>query len=353
MKYKAKSPIRKRLNKPVYILITVIASLLLVFGVSGIVVRFWYVEQLKPLSANSRNVVIVIPSGYTTNQIAKLLYDKGVIKSARAFEWYVRSHDLRDDLKAGQYLLSPHQSTQDVVAMITEGKIKKDLFTILPGQRIDQIKQALIKYGYKESDVDFALRASNYKNYPALIAKPNNASLEGYLYPDSFQTTSSTTPDQLIRQSLDQMAKILTPDTINAFQKHGLGIHQAITLASIIEQEADKANDKNMIAGVFYNRLKINMPLGSDVTYKYASVIAGQQPNPFIDSPYNTRKYAGLPPGPISNVTEQSIEAVANPKTSDYLYFVAGDDGKIYYSKTIEEHEALAREHCKKLCSTY
>lgn len=340
-------------RKSVYIVAIVVSVLLLAFVASAIAVRYWYAEQLKPVSSLNSNVVVVIPTGYSTGQIADLLVEKGVIRSARAFEWHVRSQNLREDLKAGQYLLSPAQSTQEIATMIAEGKIKKDLFTILPGQRVDQIKQALIKYGFSEADVTSALEASNYKNYPVLIAKPSNASLEGYLFPDSFQTTSTTKPDQIIRQSLEQMAKVLTPETINAFQKHGLGIHQAVTLASIVEREANRPADKAMIAQVFYNRLKAGMTLGSDVTYQYASILAGQQPNPLIDSPYNTRKYTGLPPGPISNVSLASVKAVANPTPNDYLFFVAGDDGKIYYSKTIEEHEALAKEHCKKLCSTY
>jgi UPF0755 protein len=95
------------------------------------------------------------------------------------------------------------------------------------------------------------------------------------------------------------------------------------------------------------------MALGSDVTYRYAAIITGQEPSPFIDSRYNTRKYAGLPPGPISNISANSLNAVANPSPNDYLFFVAGDDGKTYYSKTQAEHEALAEQYCKVLCSTY
>ena len=116
------------------------------------------------------------------------------------------------------------------------------------------------------------------------------------------------------------MAKALTPELIDQFTVQGLSIHKAVTLASIVEQEVSKTADRKMVARVFLNRLKINMALGSDVTYKYAAAVTGQQPSPFIDSPYNTYKNPGLPPGPISNVTISSISAVANPSVMTIFF---------------------------------
>jgi UPF0755 protein len=316
-------------------------------------VRVWYQQQLRPLTSTSNQISVDIPMGYTISQIGNLLEEKKLIRSSSAFEWYIRDNNLRDSLKAGSYLLDSSLSTADIAKIIAGGKIEKRLFTILPGQRIDQIKSAMIKFGFDSKSVEDAFSAKNYSNMPALTTKPADASLEGYLYPESFESTKKTTPEDIIKGSLYQMAEKLKPDLKNKFQQNGLNTHQAITLASIVQQEVSKPTDMQMVARVFYNRLKNNMPLGSDVTYKYAAYISGQQPNPFIDSPYNTRKYPGLPPGPISNITEQALRAVANPAAHDYLFFVAGDDGKIYYSNTIEEHEALAKEHCKVLCSTY
>jgi UPF0755 protein len=349
MKYiSGKSGSKRRL----YIAIIIAVFLLLVIG-GAVGTRYWYQQQLKPVAPRSIKVTVTIPSGYSTSQIGELLQENGIIRSATAFEWYVRNSNLRDSLKAGQYELDPSQSVQEIAAVIAQGLIQKNLFTILPGQRLDQIREAFIRSGYDEAQVDAALDPANYQDMPALIAKPSSASLEGYLYPESFQTTSQTVPADIIKQSLEQMGQVLTPELIDQFQKQGLGIHQAVTLASIVEQEASKQEDRNMIAGVFYNRLKINKPLESDVTYRYAAIQTGQDPSPFIDSPYNTYKVIGLPIGPISNVSESSLQAVANPTSSEYLYFVVGDDGKVYYSKTAEEHEQLAKEHCKELCSTY
>ncbi|HUD03398.1 MAG TPA: endolytic transglycosylase MltG [Patescibacteria group bacterium] len=335
-------------------IVTIIVVALLVMVTAGALgARYWYQQQLKPLNQQSTKISITVPTGYSTKQIAQLLQDKHIIRSATAFEWYVRNSDSKNSLKAGQYQLDPSLTVADLVTIIAGGKIQTKLFTILPGQRIDQIRAAFIKAGFVTTDVDAALNSLNYKNYSALVDKPSSATLEGYLYPETFQTTSSTTVKDIISQSLGEMAKALTPDIINKFQKQALSIHQAVTLASIVEQEVSKPYDRQMVAGVFLNRLKANIPLGSDVTYHYAAIITGQQPNPNIDSPYNTRLYAGLPPGPISNVSASSLNAVANPIQSDYLFFVTGDNGTTYYSKTAAEHDAQAAQYCKVLCSSY
>ena len=324
-----------------------------IVGISLAGLYFWYQQQLSPVSKDSTSISVVIPSGSTTKQIAAKLAQQKVIKNALAFEWYVRLNNLRANLQAGTYALDPSVSVSKITAIISNGIVKKDSFTILPAKRLDQIKASMVKSGFSQQSVDEAFMASKYANHPALANKPSGASLEGYLYPDTYERTANTTPSDIVRQSLDEMAKTLTPDMQDAFKKQGLTPHQAVTLASIVEQEAPGATDRRMAAQVFLNRLKQGIPLGSDVTYRYAGAVLGVEPTPFIDSPYNTRKYAGLPPGPISNVSKVSLNAVANPIPSDYLFFVAGDDGVVHYSKTQAEHDALAKQYCIKLCSTY
>ena len=351
MKYSNGST-KRTISKPLLLLMALFVLAILV--VAGMFfANSWYKDQLKPVSAVNSPVSVTIPEGATTSQIGELLHDKQLIRNAKVFELYVRNNNLRDSLQAGQYSLSPSQSVSEIASAISNGKVQKNLFTILPAQRVDQVRSALIKAGYSEQSVSVALDPATYKNHPALVAKPTAASLEGYLYPESFLTTATTTPTDIIRMSLDEMSKILSPELIDQFQKQGLGVHQAVTLASIVEKEVPSTNDRKTVAGVFLNRLRSNIALGSDVTYQYAAVLAGVAPSPDINSPYNTRKYTGLPPGPISNVSKVSLDAVANPNNTDYLFFVAGDDGKTYFSKTLAEHEALAAEHCKKLCSTY
>lgn len=316
-------------------------------------VRMWYSDQLEPRTSTSKQITVTIESGSSAADIAKLLQEKGVIKSSWAFERYVASNNLRELLQAGTYDLDSAYSIPQVADAISNGKVQRGLFTILPGLRLDQIRSSMVKAGFEPTAVDKALDASAYKNHPALVGKPDGASLEGYLYPESYERITTTTPEDIVRQALDEMAKILAPDRIEQFSAQGLSPFRAITLASIVLKESSNADQQKTIASVFYNRLHKNIPLGSDVTYQYASDILGVERDGTIDSPYNTRLHAGLPPGPIANVTASSLEAVAHPAQTDYLFFVAGDDGKVYFSRTQEEHERLAQEHCKVLCATY
>lgn len=343
-------PSRSRNWKRIWQLCAVVLIALGLAGAFG--VQYYYKQNLKPVSASQRQVQVTIPSGATVSEIASSLHDKGVIKAAWAFEWYVRTNSLRERLQAGTYSLRPSQSVSEIANTLTNGKVDTALVTILPGQRLDQIRMSLINNaGFTQEDVDKALDPSLYLDHPALADKPVEASLEGYLYPDSYQKIATTTPQTIIRASLDEMQKHLTPDIRNAMVKQGLTVHEGVVVASIIEQEAGNPADKPTIAQVFLSRYRQGMMLGSDVTAFYGAVVAGQEPSVFYDSPYNTRLHTGLPPGPISNVTDSSLQAVAAPANTDYLYFVAGDDGVTYFSRTNEEHEALTKLHCKTLCS--
>lgn len=332
----------------------VIVGIILAAAFAGAVgTRFWYESQLKPVSQSSNIVTVEIPTGASVQEIAELLQDKQIIKNSQAFQWYVRNNALVESMKAGIYELDASATTPEIVAVITKGDVKESLVTILPGQRLGQIEQSLIKFGFSESEVKQALKPENYEGHPALVAKPSNQSLEGYLFPESFKVNSTTTVKQIITKSLDEMADAVTPELIDAWQKQGLGIHQAISLASIIENEVSESGDRAAVAGVFFNRLNSGMSLESDPTYLYAGYLSGQDGNRAIDSPYNTYKIPGIPPGPISNVSLSSLRAVAYPQDNDFIFFVAGDDGVTHFSKTLEEHEANTEKYCKILCSSY
>lgn len=338
-----------RHNRSAFGFITIILVALLL--VSAVVIRKTFQDNLQPLSSDTKAHAVTIKPGATTSEIADTLKSKKLIKSDWAFEWYVRNHDLRDQLKAGTYLISPSQSVSQIVDTIIEGKVATNLVTILPAQRLDQIKDAFVKAGFSKASVERDFNPALYPDSPALRDKPQNASLEGYLYPESFQKTADTQPSDIIKQSLDEMNLRLTPQWREAVSKEGLTVHQAITLASIVEREVSNDSDRAQVAQVFLKRYKTSIALGSDVTAFYGAIIAGKNPSVSYDSPYNTRIHKGLPPGPISNVSESSLNAVAFPAQTDWLYFVAGDDGKTYFSKTLEEHEALTKKYCKKLCS--
>ncbi len=333
-------------------LAAIIFSVLLVIALGSIfVIRQTYLDEIKPVSASTESQLVTITPGSSVNEIAELLEQKRLIKSAWAFEWHVRSREVRDQLQAGTYRLSPSLGIPAIVELFVQGKIDTTTVTILPGSRLDQVREAFIKSGFSPSDVDQALIAAQYNSHPALADKPAEASLEGYLYPETFQKDTNTKPADIVRLSLDEMDKRLTPELKQAFVTQGLTSHQAIILASIVEQEVTKPEDRAQAAQVFLKRFRSDMALGSDVTAFYGARLAGHEPSISFDSTYNTRIHKGLPPGPISNVSASSLEAVAHPANTDWLYFVAGDDKITYFSRTLQEHEALIREHCKKLCS--
>ncbi|HEX8182527.1 MAG TPA: endolytic transglycosylase MltG [Candidatus Saccharimonadales bacterium] len=335
---------------PKRLLYTALALLvLLIAGV--IVVRHIYDVNLQPVSSSKDEKVITVESDATVPTIANDLKQAGLIRQVWAFERYVRNHSLGTQLQAGTYKFSPSQSARDIARQIADGKVAVDLVTILPGARLSQIRDAFVKAKFDPAAVDAALDPAAYAGNAALTDKPAGASLEGFLYPDSYQKSASTDPKLIVEQSLSEMAAKLTPDLRAAYAKKGLNTFQAVTLASIVEQEVSRNTDRAQAAQVFLKRIEVDMPLGSDVTAFYGSVIAGQKPSLTYDSPYNTLMYKGLPPGPISNVSESSLNAIARPADTDWLYFVAGDDGNTYFSKTFEEHNALIKQYCNKLCN--
>jgi UPF0755 protein len=337
--------------KPRWIL-PVALLVVIIIGVGSVVtVRQIYSNNLKPVSGNQKRLIITIPAGSSLDQISELLKENGLIRSTWAFEQYVRNNNLSGDLKAGTYALQPSQSVQEIVDIISEGKISTDLVTFVPGFRIDQIRKAMIQAGFTEDAVDKALNPNIYSNHPALVDKPASANLEGYLYPESYQKSSETTPEAIIRLALDQMSQRLTPDLRTALNKQGLTVYEGITLASIVQQEVPDYEERRQAAQVFLKRLREGIKLESDVTVIYGSIAAGQGPSLGYSSDYNTYENLGLTPGPISNVSENALQAVANPATTDWLYFVSGDDGVTYFSRTLAEHEALTAEHCKELCN--
>lgn len=349
-------------------LLLIAGAMLLAFIIAAVlIVRQTYEQNLRPVGNSEQITHITIPNGASVKEIAAQLEEADLIRASWAFEWYVRNSDALEALQAGTYPLRQNLSVQEIVSILTNGKVSTDLVTILPAKRLDQIKATLINNGYDEKAVDAALDPANYTDHPVLADKPAGASLEGYIYPETFQKSGSTKPEEIIRGSLDQMQKVLTPDLRARIAKQGLTVHQAVTIASIVEQESGAATDRPTIAQVFIKRYRINMQLGSDVTSLYGAVIDGvplpSDPVRAVtiaiahDSPYNTRMHPGLPPGPIGNVSKSSLEAVANPATTEYLYFVAGDPdeqgnpGKTYFAHTVQEHETNVAKYCQKLCN--
>lgn len=354
MKYankKSVTQLRKQSRHPIRKLLIILVATVVVLVGAAIAVRQIYYNNLQPVDSSSQNTqLFTVESGATLDQIGAQLENAGLIRSAWAFKLYVSSKQVRSDLQAGTYSFSPAQSVAAIVAQLTHGKVATDTVTILPGQRLDQIREALINSGFPADGVDIALDASTYAGHPALVDKPAGASLEGYIYPETFQKTDATTAADIVAQSLDEMQKQLTPDVREAFARDGFSVFEGITLASVVEKESSNQEDRNQIAQVLLKRLREGIRLQADPTAYYGAIIADREPSLNYPSPYNTYLHAGLPPGPISNVSASSLNAVAKPANTDWLYFVAGDDGATHFAKTLEEHEQNTQQYCKELC---
>jgi UPF0755 protein len=342
MKYSTSNNHKKSIIK--YSLLGVLAVIIVGATLSTIIVQQKYKTNLRAFSTTSKVQIFNIEEGATTKSIAKELQQSNIIRSAWAFEWYIRTHKDIGNIQSGQYLLNQSSTVAEIAKIITSGKVATDLVTILPARNLEQIKQGFVKAGFTAEEVNKALNSQQYSAHPALAGLPAGATLEGYLYPETFQKTAKTQLTDIVRLSLDEMAKRLTDDVKAGFKKHGLSVHEAITLASIVENESATSGDRAKVASVFLNRLKEGRQLQSNATDEYS------KNNPA----YDTYKIPGLPPGPISNVSESSISAVAFPADTDYLFFVTADDLKTtYFSKTVEEHNALVRKYCKENCAPH
>jgi UPF0755 protein len=330
----------KRINKKYpglgssrFLIIT--GALVFIFVVAGVaVLRTWYSNNLSPVSSDTKTVYFTVEQGETKHEIAVGLEEAHLIKSSKAFETYLRSNEI-DILQAGTYTLSPSMSVAQITEKMVKGDVTKNLLTILPGKSLSQIKEAFLKAGYSQSEIDAAFSPSAYSGHPVVAADLlGNATLDGFLYPDSFQKDSNTPASAIIRESLDEMQSKLTPDVIAGFSAQGLNVYQGVTLASIVEREVPVDRDRPIVAQIFLSRLRQGINLESDATTDV----------------YNTYENGGLPPRPISNVTSSSLNAVAKPAGTDYLYFVSGDDGVTHFSKTKADHDAAIKQYCQKKC---
>lgn len=325
---------------------------LLVVILSALVAVVSYYRDLRPVSHSQQTQSVVIRQGASLDEIAAQLQKAGLIHSQWAFKVYVTVQHARNALQAGTYSLSPSESLQQIVNQLSHGSVSVSTVTILPGQRLDQVRTSLINDGFKPAEVDIALNPATYPDNPTLNDKPPSASLEGFLYPDTFQKAANTTASMIISQSLAEMSHHLTPDIRSAFAKQGLTTYQGIILASIVEQEVATQSDRDQAAQVFLKRLAQGHVLGSDVTARYGAIMAGLSPSITYDSAYNTLIHVGLPPTPISNVNDSSLRAVAFPAATDWLYFVTGDNGVTYFSKTFAEQQANTAKYCHALCAS-
>lgn len=317
-------------------------------GLIGVVAAVgWYISALQPLTEDDMYKVVTVEQGSGTAEIATELQNAHVIKNARAFTLYARLSGI-DNLQAGTYRLSSADSVSEIATIIADGKVTTVNVLIPPGLRQDEIVDILKNEGYDEADIAAAL--TEVRDHPVLEGYPKDQPIEGYLYPNTYQIEPTTSAEQLLRAMLDEFEAVLTPKLLAGIESQALTLRQAITIASIVQKEVPEPDVQKQVAQVFISRYKQGIALGADPTYKYAAARFGTINNPSSPSPYNTRRFTGLTPTPIANFNLSALEAVADPANTDYLYFVSGDDGKTYFSRTLEEHEANTAKYCIEGC---
>jgi UPF0755 protein len=291
---------------------------------------------------------VEIPAGTGTAAMGRRLAEAGVVRSAEAFRLAVWMKGSGRRLQAGEYRFDRPLSPGEVVDTLARGEVYTRAITFREGLTVREMAALYESAGFGTA-ADFMAASRN----AALVAAidPAARDLEGYLFPDTYTLPRSATAAQLVERMVGQFHKVLTPELKGQAGERGLTVRELVTLASLVEKETAKADEREIVAGVYTNRLRIGMGLQCDPTVIYALMLAGRYDGNIrrgdlqIDSPYNTYRYAGLPPGPIAAPGAASLRAAANPADVPYFYFVSRNDGSHVFSTTLEEHNRNVYEY--------
>ena len=369
-------PAKKKKKSHLRGFLVTVLILLILLGAGGFFGLRYAESALQPVDPSSKQYMTVqIPDGSNAQEIGSTLEKSGVIKNGLVFTLYVKYKNY-NELKSGYYNLQKSMSVEDVIKELQKGgtpepqEVTLANLTIPEGYTLEQIAQTVgqLQGDFKEPLTaeaflakvqDETFIAQEVTKYPNLLESlPTKDSgvryrLEGYLFPATYTIKENTTVESLIDEMLAAMDKNLSSHYATIKEKN-LTVNELLTIASLVEKEGAKTEDRKLIAGVFYNRLNLGMPLQSNIAILYAEGKLGQNISlsddaaidTSIDSPYNVYTKVGLMPGPVDSPSLDAIESSINQTKSDYLYFVANvQDGKVYYSTTLEEHDRNVQEH--------
>ncbi len=314
-------------------------------------------EPDTPVSSDPTRVLFVVEPGQSATEIGEALARAGLVRNANAFRSAVRARGAESRIAAGEYELSPSMRPSEIVAILAEGRQATIVLTVPEGRRLAEIADlvALRTPITREAflaELDVARWSDRYE---FLRGNPAPASLEGYLFPDTYRLPRSVTAAGIVERMLDTFGRRVPVELRARAADVDLTFHQVLTLASIVEREAVLAEERPLIAGVYLNRLRAGMRLQADPTVQFGLLGPGAAVRPAnggywkqdlsladleVVSPYNTYARAGLPPGPICNPGLASIQAVLEPNEHDYFYFVAREDGSHAFARTLAEHNA-------------
>ena len=311
-----------------------------------IVIGLFYYQASRPASEKNQTMIFEIQPGMTLKQVALELSRQGLIRSPSAFQaiTYIQAKQKR--VMVGEFSLSPSMPPSKILLQITSGKTILHPVTIPEGYRITEIATLLHSEGL--ADKEFFIRQTRDKSLIRPLGIPAD-SLEGYLFPETYHFSKFTPEKKIVQKMVDTFREqVLIPQLLMSAKKSSLSWHEIITLASLIEKETGLDSERKIISSVFHNRLRKNMRLQTDPTVIYAmEKFDGniRKRDLKIDSPYNTYRHKGLPPGPIANPGLKSIVAAISPIESDHLYFVSRQDGSHHFSSTLIEHNRAVQKY--------
>ncbi|UQZ37616.1 endolytic transglycosylase MltG [Paenibacillus sp. PK3_47] len=316
----------------------------------------WYIwNGMQPVEPAGPAVTFTIEKGMGSADIADLLEEHGIIRNSLLFKGYLKWVNEGSSFKAGTYTASPGDTYDNLISRLNAGDVVKEetvVFTIPEGFTVKQIADKLAEAWNQEADVFLEIMNSGAGlEHVAELDIPDNEELrhrlEGYLFPETYELLKDSTPQEIIEAMLEQLVKQLDsiPDWRAKLTERGMTLHELLTVASLVEREVVVDEERPLVAGVIYNRLDKEQKLEIDATVQY--LLDKQKERLLykdleVDSPFNTYRNAGLPPGPISSPGLASIQAALTPESSDYYFYVTKKDGTQghLFGKTYEEHLA-------------
>jgi UPF0755 protein len=320
-------------------------SVMLVTGIVFIVLLYNYGNT--PASTSTVEQVVEIKPGMTLRQVAHFLADKKLLDEPSAFVLYAYLQGKQNRIKTGEYLLSPSIPPWKILESLTSGMGILYTVTIPEGYRITEIAELFEKQGLTSKE-EFIAETKN-KELLEDLQITSGGSLEGYLYPETYKFTKSAGVKKIVKTMVNTFKeRVQKPELMQQANKGKLTFHEIVTLASLIEKETGLGAERKLISSVFHNRLVKKMRLQTDPTVIYAIAnfdVNIRKKDLSIDSPYNTYKHHGLPPGPIASPGLDSIRAAMEPEDSDYLYFVSRKNGSHQFSTNYEDHNRAVRKY--------
>ncbi len=323
------------------------AIIILILFLAGGIYVYAY-DVYVPVNKNGSDRVFSVSKGEGVKEISRDLQNAGLIRSSFFFETYVWLTKSQSKFVAGDFTLSSKLNTAEIVKVFVSGETlsKERTIKIVEGWNAKEIASYLENNDVvSASDFLNAVDSKNAdlykKDYDFLSDKPKDASLEGYLFPDTYRIYKDASVNDVIKKMLDNFDRKLTPEMRADIAKRGRTIYEEVTMASLIEKEVKTESDMKIVSGIFWKRIKNGQPLELDSTLTYAlgdSKTSHSIEETRINSPYNTYKYKGLPPGPIANPSLNAIDAAIYPEETDYNYFLTDASGRTIFSKTYAEH---------------